>query len=287
MSRIEEALRRASEQQPVELCEQPELPRETTAPQRFIDLIEDEPVAAPKAARAVEAIDRPIARRVNEKLVVNEGIAPIAVEQYRRLAAVLHKVQVTSGTRIVMITSTTAGEGKTLTASNLALTLAESFGRRVLLIDADLRRPTIHEVFQIDNAYGLNDCLYAERDAALPQVEISPRLTVVPAGRPNPDPMSGLTSDRIGPMVENAGPRFEWVVLDTPPVGLLPDASLLTDMVNMLVLVIGAGSTPVRTVERTVELLDRGKLVGVVLNRAAQSQSSYDYYSYYSGKHKH
>jgi capsular exopolysaccharide synthesis family protein len=221
-------------------------------------------------------------KRAGVKLVVSAEISPIAVEQYRRLAATLHKVQVERGKRVLMISSTMAGEGKTLTASNLALTLSESFGRQVLLIDADLRRPTIHEVFQLSNTKGLNDCLCAEDDQELPLVAISPRLTILPAGRPNPDPMSGLTSARMRRIIEEAAARFEWVVLDTPPVGLLPDASLLTEMVDMVVLVIGAGTTPFRLIERTVKAVDRKKLIGVVLNRAAESQSAYQYYRYYA-----
>lgn len=216
------------------------------------------------------------------KLVVSASISPAAIEQYRRLAATLHKVQIERGTRVLMISSTIPGEGKTLTASNLALTLSESFGRQVLLIDADLRRPTVHEVFQLPNTEGLNDCLCAEYDQELPLVSISPRLTILPAGRPNPDPMSGLTSARMRRIVEDAAARFEWVVLDTPPLGLLPDASLLTEMVDMVVLVISAGTTPFRLIDRTVKAIDREKLIGVVLNRAAESQSAYQYYRYYS-----
>jgi protein-tyrosine kinase len=183
----------------------------------------------------------------------------------------------------VMISSTMAGEGKTLTASNLALTLAESFGRRVLLVDADLRRPTVHDVFRIPNTHGLNACLGPDGLDELPLAMVSPRLSVLTAGRPNPDPMGVLTSDRMRRIITDAAADFEWVILDTPPLGLLPDANLLTDMVDMLVLVIGASTTPLPLIERTVKAMDREKLIGVVLNRAAESSASYRYYQYYAG----
>lgn len=219
----------------------------------------------------------------DEKLVVHEGIPPIVIEQYRRLAAALHQVQVERGTKVVMVASAMAGEGKTLTAANLSVALSRSFQRRVLLIDADLRRPTVHEVFRISNVRGLNDGLRPDYEGKLPLVELSPTLTVLPAGAPNPDPLSGLTSDRMRRVVDEASKKYEWVVIDTPPVGLLPDANLLAEMADMVVLVVGAGRTPYRSIQRAIDALDRNRIIGVVLNRAAQPASAYEYYQYYSG----
>ena len=93
------------------------------------------------------------------KLVVGERCEQGVVEQYRRLAAVFHQAQVQHGTRSIMISSAVPGEGKTLTATNLALTLSHSYKRRVLLIDADLRRPGLHTVFGVPNHVGLRDRL--------------------------------------------------------------------------------------------------------------------------------
>ena len=223
----------------------------------------------------------PAQRRGDSKLVVSGQAPPIAVEQYRKLAATLHQVHVDRETKVVMVASAMPGEGKSLTAANLALTLSESFRHRVLLIDADLRRPTVHQLFQISNESGLNDALAATEDTKLALIEVSPRLTVLPAGRPNPDPMSGLVSDRMRRILGEAAARFEWVIIDTPPVGLLPDANLLSRMVDMVVFVIGAGTTPFRFVERAVNALDRERIVGVVLNRAAEAHAAYQYYGYY------
>jgi protein-tyrosine kinase len=179
-----------------------------------------------------------------------------------------------------MIASAMAGEGKTLTAANLALTLSESFRRRTLLIDADLRRPTVHKVLDIANMSGLNDVLDAPEDCKLTIIETSPRLSVLPAGRPNPDPMSGLTSDRMRSIISEAAAKFEWVVIDTPPIELLPDASLLAEMVDAVVLVIGAGRTPYKSIERAVNAIGRKRIAGIVLNRAVNLRGA-GYYNYY------
>jgi capsular exopolysaccharide synthesis family protein len=206
-----------------------------------------------------------------------------AVEQYRKLAAALHHAQVQHGTKVVMMASTLAGEGKTLTATNLALTLSESYRRRVALIDADLRRPTVHEMFGLPNVSGLNDVLSAhgDGDAACEIFDVSPSLSVLTAGRPNPDPISGLTSARMRQVVAAASREFEWVILDTPPVGLLPDAGLLGNMVDTVVLIVAAGKTPYRMIHRTVDAIGRNRIFGVVLNRAAIDPLWGGYGSYY------
>ena len=149
------------------------------------------------------------------KLVTND-VKVVAVEQYRKLAATLHHKQAEDGTKVVMIASALAGEGKTLTAVNLALTLSESYGRRVLLVDADFRRPTLHEAFHVPNTSGLNEALAAPTERKLTLAEISPRLALLPAGRPNPDPMSGLTSDRMRRIIEDASATFDWVIIRYP-----------------------------------------------------------------------
>jgi protein-tyrosine kinase len=220
---------------------------------------------------------------VAEKIVATPDIRPAFVEQYRKLAGVLHHAQLEKSLKVVMVTSAIAGEGKSLTATNLALTFSESYRRSVLLIDADLRRPTLHETFQVPNISGLGDGLRAENEQKLSLVQVSPRLTLLTAGRPDPDPMSGLTSDRMRRVIEEAASRFDWVIVDTPPVGLLPDAGLLAAMADTTLLVIRATKTPYQFVRRAVEAIGRARIFGVVLNRAEDGvgTGSYSYYSYY------
>jgi capsular exopolysaccharide synthesis family protein len=217
----------------------------------------------------------------HQKLVVGHNMRPGAIEQYRKLAAGLHHAQTQQGIKIVMMASTLAGEGKTLTATNVALTLSESYRRRVILIDADLRRPTIHDVFNLPNVSGLNDVLKANSDNSCEVFEVSPHLSVLTAGRPNPDPISLLTSERMRRLIATATEEYDWVIVDTPPVGLLTDANLLASMVHIVLLVVAAGRTPYRLVTRSVEALGRDRIFGVVLNRVAAGDSWEGYGSYY------
>jgi protein-tyrosine kinase len=197
------------------------------------------------------------------------------------LAAVLHDAHNTTGLRVIMVASAVAGEGKTLTASNLALTFSESYQKRVLLIDADLRRPSLHTVFRLDTALGLGDGLLSTGETKMLVRQVSPRLAVLPAGRPSSDPMAGLTSERMRRLLEEARQSFDWVILDTPPVMLLPDSHLLASMVEGAVLVVRAGSTPHDLVKRSADAIGRSRILGVVLNRAEISGSQDDHYQYY------
>jgi capsular exopolysaccharide synthesis family protein len=222
---------------------------------------------------------------IDEKIVTGHPTG-IAIEQYRRLAAALHEAQAARNVRTVMITSAVPREGKTLTAANLALTLSESYGLRVLLIDADLRRPSVHGIFRLPNSTGLSEGLRVDK-GQLPLIEVSPTLTVLPAGRPDTDPMAGLTSDRMKAVIAEAIQRFDWVILDTPPVGLMPDAQLLARLVDGVVVVIGANATPYTLVQRVVAEIGADKIIGTVLNRVEESTiPATGYYGHYYVKSK-
>jgi capsular exopolysaccharide synthesis family protein len=204
------------------------------------------------------------------------------VEQYRRLAARLLLAQAEHGIRSVMVTSALPGEGKTLTAANLALTLSESYKRQVLLVDADLRRPCVHQIFQVPNATGLNDGLKPDADRKVPLLQFSEQLTLLTAGRPDPDPMSVLSGTRMKRVLAEAKDRFEWVLIDTPPITLLTDAHLLSAIVDAVVLVVRAGVTPLPAIKKAVEAVGQERILGIVLNHAEMNQMPNSYSYYYS-----
>jgi protein-tyrosine kinase len=205
----------------------------------------------------------------------------VALEQYRKIAAVLHEEQVHKHLKTVMITSAVPQEGKTLTLVNLALTLSESYARRVLVIDADLRWPSLHTVLNIPNRRGLSEALREGRHE-LPFTEVSSHLTALTAGRPGPTPLAGLASPRMGEVIDECAGLFDWVLMDTPPVGVLPDAHVLTRLVGGVIFVIGAGSTPAATVEQAIADLGTESIIGTVLNRVEERRiAEAGYYGQY------
>jgi len=285
MSRLEVALRRART-----LEHDSDRPPSVAAIAPAADRLHDALATLMAPYPDVPAIDVELspaaaATAAAEKLVTAQKLEQSTVEQYRKLAATLHHAQVERNLRVVMVCSAVSGDGKTLTSTNLSLTLSDSYHRRVLLIDADLRRPSVHNVFEVKNHTGLSECLQADTERKLPLVQASPYLSLLLAGRPDSDPMSGLTSDRMRRLIREATENFDWVVIDTPPVVLLPDANLLAAMADAAILVIGAGKTPYRLISRAVDLLGRNKILGVVLNRVERSSLAVGYgygYGYYS-----
>jgi capsular exopolysaccharide synthesis family protein len=201
-----------------------------------------------------------------ERLATSPGADPVFVEQFRRLAAILHSAQAANGVRVLMVTSATPDDGKTLTSLNLALVLSESYRRRVLLIDADLRRPSLGKAAELASTPGLVDALKAPVDRKLAVVRVTSMLTMLPAGRPTPDPMSALTSPRMRQILQEAAAHFDWVILDAPPMGPLADASLLAEMADAAIFVIRAGRTQHAAVKKAIDALGAERLLGVVLN---------------------
>lgn len=303
MSRVDEAIRRASGLS-VRRSAEERLPTDTPAFEEALSGLAGEAfpmetlqlpsrpaapakLSAPSATAEVgppfllERIDPQFA----QKVVVDRRVMPASREQYRRLAAALHHAQGSRGIKVVMIASAASGEGKTLTASNLALTFSESYQRSVMLIDADLRKPAIHTVFGLDNTSGLMEGLSSVEERQIPVRQVSPRLTILPAGVAAADPMASLTSTRMRRLLDEARKRFDWVVIDTPPVVFLTDANLLADMVDAAVVVVKAGATSYDMVRRAVDAIGMERIIGVVLNRS-ETVADAPTYTYYESQYR-
>jgi polysaccharide biosynthesis transport protein len=266
---------------------EPELIKQTAVEQTMVDqTVVDQTVVVP--APAPKRVGKSLDNAGVQARLVTGASSSVSAEQYRRLAAVLHEEQAHGKLKTVMVTSALPSEGKTLTVVNLALTLSGSYGRRVLAIDADLRAPSLHRLLGIRNSRGLSDAL-RDRPTALPIVEVSPRLSVLTAGRPGPSPLSDLTSERMGEVIRECAASFDWVLVDTPPVGLLSDAQVLARLVNGVIFVIAAGATPAAAVERAVSELGAESIIGTVLNRVENRyipEANYydEYYGYDDGE---
>ena len=214
-----------------------------------------------------------------DRLATPDG-DPVMLEQFRRLAATLHHAQGTTGLKTIMVTSATPDDGKTLTAVNLALVLSGSYHRRVLLIDADLRRPSLGHVADLSNAVGLGEALRAPTEQKLAVLQVSPNLVVLPAGRPDPDPLGALTSDRMQQILQEASAHFDWVVLDAPPMGPMADGSVLSRMVDGAIFIIRAGHSQYPAVRKAVEMVGRERILGVVLNGVTDLKAEHYGYGY-------
>ena len=227
----------------------------------------------PAAGRVADPVAKVPVDSDTRARLVSAAAPTVSLEQYRRLAAVLHEEQAATQLKTVMITSALPREGKSLTVVNLALTLSESYGRRVLVIDADLRCPTLHTLLGAANDRGLNEAL-AETGRELPFVQVSDRLSALTAGQPGPNPLAGLSSDRMRELIAECAERFDWVLIDSSPVGVLPDAQVVGRLVGGVIFVIAANSTPAATVERAIAEIGTESIIGAVLNRVEEHRIS-------------
>jgi len=193
------------------------------------------------------------------------------------------------GAKTMVVTSAQPLEGKTTTAANIAMALAYG-GSRVLLIDADMRRPGMHRPLRLTNDRGLTQILTGQaRVRDVIQRTVDPNLLAITAGRTPPNPSELLASERMKTLLTNLahGP-FDWIVIDTPPVLAVTDAVILAPAVAGVTFVVGAEMTRRRLAERALEtiLSSHPKMVGVVLNKVDFARNKYYYSRYYGHQYK-
>jgi capsular exopolysaccharide synthesis family protein len=231
-----------------------------------------EPASLIEFSRIVPREARASVQRDNQRLISGIDDSDPVLDQLRSLAASLHQARTGRELKVIAVTSSVSGEGKTLLAANLALTLTRSYMRHVLMIDADLRRPNLHRLFGTPSQDGVRSALDSVRDGKPVSVlEVAPRLALLPAGKPVRDPISVLASDAMQRLMAGATAAFDWVVIDTPPVGMLPDVGLLSSLSDAVLLVVEAGRVRYDLVQRTVESVGSDRIFGVVLNKVPES----------------
>jgi protein-tyrosine kinase len=240
-----------------------------------------------KAAQEVRAVTRPSAGR----LVVRDDPRSFASEAYRVLRTNLHFANPDSPLRRLIITSAGSGEGKSTTASNLAICLAQA-DRSVLLVDADLRRPVLHTVFRQPSTPGLSSYLAGDAlpDAVVIKTSI-PNLSLVPCGPTPPNPSELLGSRRMSDFLQTMSERFDMIILDTPPVLAVSDACVLVPAVDGVLLVVGSGVVVRPSLKRAKEQLAsvHARILGAVVNKFdavanGYTKRYYDSYDSYYGK---
>jgi capsular exopolysaccharide synthesis family protein len=226
--------------------------------------------------------------RVHPRLVLLTDPYAAECEQFRTLRTELFHAAEAGRTQIVTVTSAVADEGKTSTLLNLALSIAQSRERRILVIEGDLRRPSFSSYLAIQPAVGLNDVLSGERDLFSSMFCVNGLgLYVLPVTEEAKNPTEMLSSERLGEMLARLREYFDFILLDSPPVIPFADSRLLANQSDAVILVIRAGVAPYETVEKAIEALSRRRILGIVLNGAEHLRESgyYDYY-YYAGRRR-
>ena len=204
-------------------------------------------------------------------------------EQYRAIRTNIEYSNVDQNTKTILVTSSDKNEGKTTTVSNLAVSFA-NLNKKVLIIDCDLRNPSIHKMFRLNNIYGLTDILAKDRavDKCIQKTELE-NLYVLTAGSTPPNPAEILSSEKMKNLIEDLKNIYDYIFIDTPPIGLVTDAGVLSSFTDGVVLVVKSESVEKKYLEETKKKLDAvdARILGAILNSYKSEQKDYDYYSYY------
>jgi protein-tyrosine kinase len=219
------------------------------------------------------------------RLIAESAPKSQAAEAYRTLRTNIQFTALDRPVRTVVITSTVPEEGKTTTAGNFAVVAAQA-GSRVCLVDADLRLPTLHGIFEVPNERGLTNALIEGLPLAkVAQATRVPNLSVVTSGPLPPVHGELVGSKRMHDLLEEAAGDFDFIICDTPPVMAVSDAVALSAQCDGVVLVVRVGGAAAETVRRTAEQIEsvNGRILGVLLNCADMRRDGLysDYFRYY------
>ena len=215
-------------------------------------------------------------------VTINAPLSPMA-EEYRKLKEAL--VKMTKRDRfdnLIAVTSATVGEGKSVTAINLAASLAQEYDHTVLLVDADLRRPMVHKYLGFEPGKGLSDCLIEGRDVSEVLVKTGiGKLVVLPAGTSVPNPAELFSSEAMRNLFMEMKGRYadRYIIVDTPPVLPFAESRSIAGIADGVLLVVKEGQPSVEQVQEALDAL-QNKVLGIVYNGAHMSKSSNGYYYY-------
>ncbi|MBZ0156123.1 MAG: XrtA-associated tyrosine autokinase [Alphaproteobacteria bacterium] len=211
-----------------------------------------------------------------------------ASEEYRKLKSMIVKITHQEAfLNALMVTSSLSWEGKTLTAMNLAITLAQEYDYTVLLVDADLRRPSLHGYFNIKPEFGLADCLTDEIDLgdALIKTGIG-KLSFLPSGKKVSNPVELLSSQRMKELIAEMKMRYpdRYIIIDTPPLLPFAETHAISCMVDGVIFVVKEGKTSLQSIDDSMEILQQSRLLGIVYNGVDTGGSGVrNYHHSYSG----
>ena len=214
-------------------------------------------------------------------LFFDEQNHALGTEQFRSLRSHLYLMRKELALKRVLVTSPLPREGKTFVAGNLAQALVRQQGRRVLLVDGDLRRSGLHEWFGAPSAPGLSDYLAGDADF-FQVVQRGPleNFFFIPGGRTVSNPLELIGSGRLRVLLDRLAPAFDWIILDSPPATVVSDAKLLAEVCDGVLMVVMAATTPFDLAQKGCQELRGRRILGVVLNRA-QGGADYSNFRYY------
>ncbi len=231
----------------------------------------------------------PVASISNEHLVTITQPDSSVTEEYRKLKSMLIRATKENFLNTIMVTSSIDGEGKSITAINLAITLAQEIDHTILLIDTDLRKPQVHEYLGIKPKYGLSD--YLMRDIDITDILIKTgigNLVVLPAGNRVKNPVELLSSAKMQELIKELKHRYidRYIILDTPPIVPFAETIAISSYVDGVLFVIKEGHAQKKIIENAMNIMQDLNVLGIVFNGANAENLDGHYSSYYYYKYR-
>lgn len=217
------------------------------------------------------------------KLIVQSNPKSPISEAYRTLRTNIQFASFDKDIKTIVVTSSGPKEGKSTTAANLALTMAET-SKKVIIIDCDLRKPTLHKNFRISNKVGLTNLLAENLKVEEVMVKYSEYLYLLPSGIIPPSPAEMLSSNKMKVFIEEMTQKFDAIIIDSPPVLAVTDAQILSTIADGVIIVASSGEVEREAVNKAKDLLEKvnANILGVVLNKVEiKGRRGYGYYYYY------
>lgn len=229
-----------------------------------------------------------IKKKIDIDRIVEKDSHSLAAEAYRSIRTnLLFSINHSSSAKSIVITSSVPREGKTLSAVNLAIMIANS-GERVLLVDADMRKPRVHTVFNDENETGLSDFLSGKKDLnSIIKYSGIDNLYIVTSGKSTHKPAELLSSGNMKLFLNETASQFSKIIFDTPPIALVTDAQILSSICTGVVLIAEGSKATKPLLNRSKELLEKveAKILGIIVNNTSLAKDPYSYQRYYYGKY--
>ena len=212
------------------------------------------------------------------------------VEAYRSVRTSIEYSNLDAKLKIILVTSTQQNEGKSTVASNLAISFSKLPNKKILLIDADLRNPSIHRVFSIGNSDGMMSILKGDKDLKSTVYNLNENLDILTTGVIPPNPDEILVTDKMKEFIQQIKEKYDYIFIDSPPIGIVSDASLLSQLSDGVIFVISSGEVETDFAKLAKEKLMNvdAKILGAVFNKYESHNDDYGYYysEYYGARKK-
>lgn len=221
-----------------------------------------------------------------KKLITKRNPKSPISEAYRTIRTNIEYSNIDKEIKSILVTSSQQNEGKSTVIANLAVSFASMESKKILVVEGDLRNPTVHRMFNISNTYGITDVLTGQKsfDECVNKTEIN-GLEVLTCGKIPPNPAEMLASNKMKIFLESLKDHYDYIFIDAPPIGIITDAGILSTYTDGSILVVASKEVDIEMAQIAKERLDKvgANILGVVLNKFEDTNGSYGYYNYYYG----